>query len=66
MNLGKSISVARAKHGLQVKELAKRLGMSPTSLSQLSGQTSCTGATLQKLAKAFDMKVSEFVALGED
>jgi transcriptional regulator with XRE-family HTH domain len=66
MNLGKSINIARAKHGLLVKELAERLGMSPTSLSQLTAQTSCTGATLQKLAKAFDMKVSEFVALGED
>lgn len=66
MNLGKSINVARAKHGLQVKELAERLGISPTSLSQLSAQKSCTGATLQKLADAFGMKVSEFVALGED
>lgn len=66
MNLGKSIQIARAKRGLQVKELAEKLGMKPTSLSQLSSQDSCTGATLQKLAKAFDMKVSEFVALGED
>lgn len=66
MNLGKSIQIARAKRGLQVKELAEKLGMKPTSLSQLSSQDSCTGATLQKLAKAFDMKVSEFIALGED
>jgi transcriptional regulator with XRE-family HTH domain len=66
MNLGKSINVARAKHGLKAKELAERLGMTQTSLSQLSAQTSCTGATLQKLAAAFDMKVSEFIALGED
>jgi transcriptional regulator with XRE-family HTH domain len=66
MNLGKSIQIARAKHGLQVQELAEKLGMKPTSLSQLSSQKSCTGATLQKLAAAFDMKVSEFVALGED
>lgn len=66
VNLRKSIKVALAQRGISQKALAKQLGMSETGLSQLAAQTSCTGATLQKLADAFDMKVSEFVALGED
>lgn len=66
MNVGKSIRVALAKKGMSQKQLAEQLGMRQTSLSQLAAQTSCTGATLEKLAGAFDMKASEFVALGED
>lgn len=66
MNVGKSIRVALAKKGMSQKQLAEQLGMRQTSLSQLAAQTSCTGATLEKLASAFDMKASEFVALGED
>ena len=66
MNLKKSVMVALAQRGLKQKDLADKVGMSQGSMSQLVGQTSCTGATLMKLAKAFDLKVSEFVALGED
>ena len=66
MNLRKSAMVAMAQRDMKQKDLADLLGMSRGSMSQLLGQTSCTGATLQKLAGAFGMKVSEFVALGED
>lgn len=66
MNLRKSIKMCLAEKGMAQKDLAEKLGMSQTSMSQLAAQKSCTGATLQKLADAFDMKVSEFVALGED
>lgn len=66
MNLRKSIKTALAQRDMSQKALAEKLGMRETSISQLAAQTSCTGATLQKLAEAFEMKVSEFVALGED
>lgn len=66
MDVGKSIRVALAKKGMSQKQLAEQLGMLPTSLSQLAAQKSCTGSTLNKLAAAFGMKASEFVALGED
>lgn len=66
MNLRKSAMVAMAHRNMKQKDLADQLGMSRGSMSQLLSQTSCTGATLQKLAGAFSMKVSEFVALGED
>lgn len=66
MNLRKSIKVALAQRGISQKSLADQIGMSETGISQLAAQKSCTGATLQKLATAFDLKVSEFIALGED
>lgn len=66
MNLRKSIKVALAQRGTTQKALAEELGMSETGISQLAAQKSCTGATLQKLATAFGLKVSEFIALGED
>jgi DNA-binding Xre family transcriptional regulator len=66
MNFRRSLKLALAQRDMTQKALAKQLGMRETSMSQLAAQTSCTGATLQKIAEAFDMKVSEFVALGED
>lgn len=66
MNLRRSIKTALAQRDMTQKALAEKLGMLETSISQLAAQKSCQGATLVKLATAFDMKVSEFVALGED
>lgn len=66
MNFRRSLKLALAQRDMTQKALAEQLGMRETSMSQLAAQTSCTGATLQKIAEAFDMKVSEFVALGED
>lgn len=66
MNFRRSLKLALAQRDMTQKALAEKLGMRETSLSQLAAQTSCTGATLQKISDAFDMKVSDFVALGED
>ena len=66
MNLRKSVMIALAQRDMKQRDLAEKVGMSQGSMSQLLGQTSCTGATLVKLADAFGVKVSEFVALGED
>lgn len=66
MNFRRSLKLALAQRDMTQKALAQKLKMRETSMSQLAAQTSCTGATLQKIAEAFDMKVSEFVALGED
>lgn len=66
MDIGKSIRVALAKRGIKQKDLAGMMGVKPASVSQLASQTSCTGETISKLAEAFGMSASEFVALGED
>lgn len=66
MNFRRSLKLALAQRDMTQKALAEQLGMRETSMSQLAAQTSCTGATLQKISQAFGMKVSEFISLGED
>jgi transcriptional regulator with XRE-family HTH domain len=66
MNVGRSIKIAVAKRGMRQKDLAQQMGVTPSSISQLASQANCTGDTLARLAAAFNMKVSEFIALGED
>lgn len=66
MDIQKSIKIAMAKRGVNQKELAAELDMGQSSLSLLMRQDSCTGATMRKLARHFGMRVSEFIALGEE
>jgi transcriptional regulator with XRE-family HTH domain len=66
MNIGRSIKIAVAKRGIKQKDLAEQMGVTPSSISQLASQASCTGDTLARLAAAFNMKVSDFIALGEE
>lgn len=66
MNIGKSIKVALAKKGMRSSELATTLGVTAPTVSVMSSRETCTGQMLLKLSSVFSMKVSEFVALGED
>lgn len=66
MNVGKSIKVALAKREMRSGDLAKILGVTPQTVSTMSSRVTCTGQMLIHLAQSFDMKVSEFVALGEE
>ena len=65
MNVCKSIDVALAIKGETNLWLAKQIGILDTSLSSLKHFNSTTTARLEKLANAFDMKVSTFISLGE-
>lgn len=66
MNIGKSIKVALAQKGMSQAELAKRMGITHTWVSALANKPKASTPTVEALAAQFDMKVSEFVALGED
>jgi transcriptional regulator with XRE-family HTH domain len=66
MDIGKSIRVAMAMRGLRGNQLAERLQVTAPTISVMLGRKTCAGQTLQDLANIFGMKVSEFVALGED
>lgn len=66
MNVGKSIKVALAQKCMSQAELAKRMGLTHTWVSALANKPKASTATLEALADQFDMKVSEFLALGED
>lgn len=66
MNAGKSIKVALAKREMSQKELAEKMKTSTPYISQLVGRERIGMGTVILLADAFGMKVSEFLALGED
>ena len=66
MNLSKAIRVALAMKEMNQKQLAERLGMYESAMSQLINRPSITTEKLTQIADALDMKVSELVSLGED
>lgn len=66
MNAGKSIKVALAKREMSQKDLAEKMKTSTPYISQLAGREHIGMGTVVQLAEAFGMKVSEFLALGED
>lgn len=65
MNIKKSVNIATAKAGITKRDLAALMGISPSSLSGVLGRNVPTGDTLEKMARALGMKVSELIALGE-
>lgn len=65
MNTGKSIKLALIHKGWSQKELAEKLGTSNVTVSILANGYQCSSARLKDLAEVFEMKVSDFIALGE-
>lgn len=67
MNLAKSIKRALINANMTQRSLAKNLKTTPAHMSRLAnGKAHMNTLVLGKVASFFDMKVSEFVALGED
>lgn len=66
MNVGKSIKVAMAMKDMNQQDLAGRMKVSKPYISQIVGKEHAGVGTIVLLADAFGMKVSEFLALGED
>ncbi len=66
MNIGKSIKLAMVGREWTQKHLASLLGVHGPAMSRLVRSKECGGDRLRKLADIFGMRVSEFVALGED
>ena len=67
MNVSKAIRVALAMKEMNQKQLAERLGMYESAVSQMVNRgASITTGKLKQVADALGMKVSELVALGED
>lgn len=66
MNVGKSIKIALIKQGMEQRDLAEKMKVSKPYISQLAGKEQIGMGTVVLLAEAFSMKVSDFLALGED
>jgi len=65
MNLKKSIIIGRAIRDKSVGQVAESAGLSVRQLANITHRSRCHLLTLEKIAKALDYKVSEFIALGE-
>lgn len=67
MNLGKSIKLGLINKGMTQLSLAKTLGVTPAHLSRVAtGKATMNAAMLERIAAEFGMKVSDFIAMGED
>ena len=65
MNLKISIQVSKALAGMRTQGLSDKTGIATTSINEMMRRGTCHTGTLEKLAAAFDIKVSEFIARGE-
>ena len=66
MNIGKSVNKALAEREMTRKCLSDKSGVSQSYLSQIvGGNFTPKITTIERLAKATDYSVSEFIALGE-
>ena len=65
MNISKSIQACLDEAGIQKKTLAKRLGVTKQTVSALMKGETCSPRMLVLLSEVFELKVSEFVELGE-
>lgn len=66
MDVGKSIKIALVQRRMTQVQLAEKVNRSTVWINKLAAGKSADGKTISMLADAFGMKVSEFVALGEE
>lgn len=67
MNVARSIKKGLVDRGMSQTELAAKVGSKPAYISNLAtGKATASEEMLKKISDALDMKVSEFVALGEE
>ena len=65
MDLGKSLRIAIAMKGIKQKQLAIELKTSDQQVSNWVNSGAIKQKSLVDMCKFFDMKVSEFISLGE-
>ena len=66
MNVSKSIKIILISKGISKGDLAKAMDVAgPTVSRWCHAEGQCSTPTVERLAKFFDMKVSEFIAVGE-
>lgn len=64
MNLKKALKIALAQKGMTYIELAEKMGVTKARLYNLKENSNTS--SIQAIASSLGMKVSEFIALGED
>lgn len=67
MNLAKSLKKALLERNMSQLDLARKLEITPVHLNRLANdKAQMSPAIMERIAGQFGMKVSDFVALGED
>lgn len=66
MNLKKSITFAVAHKEMSMADLAEKMGVHINQIYNWRRSGTIRQSHLEKMCEALDMKVSEFIALGED
>lgn len=67
MNLAKSLKKALLERNMSQLDLATKLEITPVHLNRLANnKAQMSPAIMERIAGQFGMKVSDFVALGED
>ena len=67
MNLGKSLRMAMTKKEVKNKDLAEHLGVEPSVIAAWRhGHSGISWDNVLRICTQLEIKVSEFVALGED
>jgi len=65
VNIAKSVRKGLIDRGLQQKDLAESLRCTSSHISNITNGKTISLKGLEKIAKALDYKVSDFIALGE-
>ncbi len=66
MDLSKSLRLAIANKGVKHKDLAEQLGTTSQQVSNWIKSGAIKQSSLVSVSGAFNLTVSEFIALGED
>jgi DNA-binding Xre family transcriptional regulator len=66
MNIRISVRMSLAKQNNDLKWLADKLGVSYTRTCRIARSKNLNISTIARMAEIFDMKTSEFIALGEE
>lgn len=66
VNINKSIKLALAHRSMTPADIALAMGTTTQRVYALTNQKVMRSDTIERLAKAFNYKTSEFIALGEE
>lgn len=66
MNTGKSLRIALIRKSMKQHQLAEKLNVTSQVVSNWTRRTSMKESTINKICECLEMKVSEFIALGEE
>lgn len=65
MHTGRSLKVALAQRDQTIGWMADQMGVSRQRISKIANSDTATPRTIRRMSEIFNLKCSEFIALGE-